>query len=91
MYHSIDQNLYVGKANNFGSRVQKGKGRVGLKSDWDKFMWFEINPEYNMFLEELEHFLIRTYASILENQLSIKPIIKSKIELVNRQLKKNKI
>lgn len=50
-----------------------------------------FQPEYNMFLEELEHFLIRTFASTLKNQLDIEPIIDSKIELVNRQLKKNKI
>lgn len=91
LFHSKDNHLYVGKANNFGHRVQKGKGRVGLNKDWDKFMWFEINPEYNMFLEELEHFLIRTFASIVKNSLDIEPIITSKVELVNRQLKKNKI
>ena len=72
-------------------QVKRNKGRVGLKSDWDKFMWFEINPNYNVFLEELEHFLIRTFASTLENQLDIVPVIKSKIALVNKQLKKNKI
>lgn len=91
LYHSETKNIYIGKANNFGDRVQKGEGRVGLSSQWDKFMWFEINPEYNMFLEELEHFLIRAFASTLKNQLDIEPIIDSKIELVNRQLKKNKI
>lgn len=91
LYHSGEKHLYIGKANQFGSRVKKGKGRVGLKSDWDKFMWFEINPDYNVFLEELEHFLIRTFASVLENQLDLEPIIDSKVELVNRQLKKNKI
>ena len=42
-------------------------------------------------LEELEHFLIRTFASILDNQLDVETVIKSKIELVNKQLKKNKI
>lgn len=89
LYHSGDNHLYIGKANNFGARVQKNKGRVGLKSDWDKFMWFEINPDYNMFLEELEHFLIRTFASTLNSQLDVEPIIDSKIKLVNRQLKKN--
>ncbi len=91
LYHSEDDHLYIGKANIFGDRVKKNKGRVGLKADWDKFMWFEINPKYNMFLEELEHFLIRTFASTLNNQLDIEPIIKGKIELVNRQLKNNKI
>lgn len=78
LYHSVDNHLYVGKANNLGSRVQKNRGRVGLKLDWDKFMWFEINPKYNMFLEELEHFLIRTFAAIIDNNLDIEPIIKSK-------------
>lgn len=91
LHHSKDDHLYVGKANNFGDRVQEGHGRVGLKKDWDKFMWFEINPEYNVFLEELEHFLIRAFASTLDNELNIEPVITSKIKLVNRQLKKNKI
>lgn len=91
LFHSKDNHLYIGKANNFGARVKQGKGRVGLKPNWDKFMWFEINPEYNVFLEELEHFLIRTFASTLNSQLDVEPIIDSKIELVNRQLKKNKI
>lgn len=91
LYHSIEKHIYIGKANNFGNRVQKNKGRVGLKHDWDHFMWFEINPDYNIFIEELEHFLIRTFASILTNQFDIEPIIDSQIELVNRQLKKNKI
>ncbi len=91
LYHTVDQHLYVGKANNFGERVQKNKGRVGLKDDWDRFMWFEINPEYNSFLEELEHFLIRTFASTMNNTLDIEPIITSNIKLVNKQLKKNKI
>ena len=91
LYHSELKNLYVGKANRLGSRVKEGKGRVGLKSDWDKFMWFEINPDYNVFLEELEHFLIRTFASVLENQLDVEPVIDSKIALVNRQLKRGSI
>ena len=91
LYHSIEKHIYIGKANNFGNRVQKNKGRVGLKNDWDHFMWFEINPDYNIFIEELEHFLIRTFASILTNQFDIEPIIDSQIELVNRKLKKNKI
>jgi hypothetical protein len=91
LYHSIDKNVYVGKADVLGQRVKKGVGRIGLKKDWDKFMWFEINPDYNMFLEELEHFLIRTFASILKNDVDIEPIINSKIKLVNRQLRKKKI
>ena len=87
----INKNVYVGEADVLGQRVKKGEGRIGLKKDWDKFMWFEINPDYNMFLEELEHFLIRTFASILKNDVDIEPIINSKIKLVNRQLRKKKI
>ena len=51
-------------------------------------MWFELNPDYNMFLEELEHFLIKTFAAILENDLDIEPVIESQVKLVNRQLKR---
>ena len=91
LYHSINKNVYVGKADVLGQRVKRGEGRIGLKKDWDKFMWFEINPDYNMFLEELEHFLIRTFASILKNDVDVEPIINSKIKLVNRQLRKKKI
>ena len=91
LYHSTNRDIYIGKADVLGQRVKKGEGRVGLKSDWDKFMWFEINPDYNMFLEELEHFLIRTFASMLSNDVDIEPIINSKIKLVNRQLRKKKI
>lgn len=91
LYHSTNRDIYIGKADMLGQRVKKGEGRVGLKSDWDKFMWFEINPDYNMFLEELEHFLIRTFASMLSNDVDIEPIINSKIKLVNRQLRKKKI
>ena len=91
LYHSLNKNVYVGKADILGQRVKKGVGRIGLKKDLDKFMWFEINPDYNMFLEELEHFLIRTFASILKNDVDIEPIINSKSKLVNRQLRKKKI
>ena len=91
LYHSINKNVYVGKADVLGQRVKRGEGRIGLKKDWDKFMWFEINPDYNMFLEELEHFLIRTFASILKNDVDVEPIINSKIKLLNRQLRKKKI
>ena len=71
--------------------LQKSEWLESIIKDWDKFMWFEVNPEYNMFLEELEHFLIRTFASMLNNDVDIEPIINSKIKLVNRQLRKKKI
>jgi hypothetical protein len=91
LYHSLEDQIYVGKANVFGKRIKKDRGRVGLKNNWDKFIWFEINPAYNQFIEELEHFLIRTFASIMKNSLNIEPVVDNAIELVNRQLKKHKI
>lgn len=48
----------------------------------------ELNPEYNTFPEELKHFLIRAFTSPIRNQIDTEPIVNSRIELVNRQLKK---
>ena len=56
---------------------------INNKKDCEKFIVFEINPEYNMFIEELEHFLIRTFASILNNDVDIEPIIKSVVDDFN--------
>ena len=74
----------------FGDRVRKGQGRVGLDKDWDKFMYFEINPQFAMFLEQIEMFSIRLFASIIENEVGIKELRDKSIKLVNRQLKTNK-
>ena len=30
---------------------KKGKGREGLDDNWDKFMFFELNPDYSAFVE----------------------------------------
>jgi len=88
LYHSANKQLYVGKANKLGSRVQEGKGRIGLDKDWDRFMFFELNPEYSHFIEQVEAYTIRTFAALIENDVGITPLADTNVELVNRQLKK---
>lgn len=86
LYDSKAKHLYVGKANKLGDRVKKGVGRVGLSENWDKFMFFEIDPEYNPFIEQIEAFLIRTFASLIENDVGMIPLNDKDVKLVNRQL-----
>ena len=86
LYHSKNKQLYVGKANRLGDRVKKGEGRIGLADDWDKFMFFELNPDYNAFVEQIEAFLIRSFASIMENDVRVSPLKENGIKLVNKQL-----
>ena len=88
LYHSERNKIYVGKANLMGARVKKGTGRVGLDGDWDKFMFFEVHPDYSMFLEQIESFTIRSFASIIDNDVGIKNLSAKGIKLVNKQLKK---
>jgi len=88
LYHSGKKKLYVGKANILGDRVKKGGGRIGLESDWDKFMYFEVHPDYSMFIEQIESFTIRSFASLLDNKVGIKNLSDKGVKLVNRQLKK---
>ena len=90
LYDSKKKEIYVGKANEFGKRVKKGEGRIGLSKDWDKFMYFELNPTYQVLLEQMETFSMRLIASILENNFNIKELKDDKIKLVNLQLKNNK-
>ena len=87
LYHSKNKQLYVGKANRFGGRVKVGEaaGRA-IADDWDKFMFFELNPDYNAFTEQFEAFLIRSFASVLENDVRVSPLKESGIKLVNKQL-----
>jgi len=90
LYHSKNRQLYVGKANRLGDRVKAGEPRVGLAPDWDRFMFFEINPDYNAFVEQIEAFVIRSFAAILENDVGVPPLSVEKIKLVNRQLVEKK-
>jgi len=90
LYDSARKEIYVGKANELGKRVKKGEGRIGLSSDWDKFMYFELNPTYQTLLDQMETFSMRLIASILENNFNIKELKDDSIKLVNKQLKSNK-
>ena len=84
LHHSEKNQFYVGKADKFGSRVQKGKGRVGLDKDWDKFMFFELDPEMASNIEQIEDFAIRLFSSILDNDLGVKPLKYKELRLVNK-------
>ncbi|MCX5797001.1 MAG: GIY-YIG nuclease family protein [Elusimicrobia bacterium] len=84
--NSERKQLYVGKANQLGNRVQVGQGRVGLARDWDKFMFFEIHPKYAPFIEQIESFVIRAYAALMENEVGVRPLRERNIRLVNRRL-----
>ncbi|QSH39358.1 GIY-YIG nuclease family protein [Candidatus Kaiserbacteria bacterium] len=90
LHNRHSKQLYVGKANIFGNRVKKGSGRIGLDADWDKFMFFEIDPEYAHQLAQIETFAIRILATVLENDVGTKPIKEHLEKLVNRQLRKNR-
>ena len=83
LYDSSKKEIYIGKANEFGKRVKKGQGRIGLSKDWDKFMYFELNPTYQVLLEQIESFSIRLVASILKNNFKIKELQDDRIKLVN--------
>ena len=84
LHHSEKNQFYVGKADKFGSRVQKGKGRVGLDKDWDRFMFFELDPEMAPMIEQIEDFAIRLFSSILDNELKVKPLKNKNLKLVNK-------
>lgn len=90
LLHDSDmKTVYVGKANDFGSRIKKGVGRIGLSDNWDKFMFFELNPDYNYLLDDIETFAIRFMASVMTNDVKVKSLIDTKLKLVNKQLKNN--
>lgn len=88
LHHSEYKTVYIGKANNFGSRIKKGEGRIGLDKNWDKFMYFELNPDYNYLLDDIETFAIRFMASVMRNDVKVKSLLNdTKLKLVNKQLK----
>ena len=84
LHHSEKNQFYVGKADKFGSRIKKGQGRKGLDKDWDKFMFFELDPEMASMIEQIEDFAIRLFSSILDNDLGVKPLNNKKQKLVNK-------
>lgn len=89
LFHSKKKQLYVGKANRLGDRVKAGVGRIGLDADWDKFIYFEIDPEFSPFIEQIEAFTIRALSSLMPNDVGVQPLAERNARLVNRQLKKH--
>ena len=85
LHHSEKNQIYVGKANEFGERVKKGKEHQGIDEGWDRFMFFELHPEFVALydLEHLEDFAIRLFSLVLENNYEIKRA-KGKLKLVNK-------
>ena len=51
-------------------------------------MFFEVHPDYSMFLEQIESFTIRAFGSLIKNDVGIKNLPDEGVKLVNRQLKK---
>jgi len=84
LHHSGKNQIYIGKANEFGKRVNKGKEHQGIAEGWDRFMFFELDPEFIQLykLELLEDFAIRLFTSILENNYNVMQL-NSEPELVN--------
>ena len=51
-------------------------------------MYFELNPDYNYLLDDIETFAIRFMASVMRNDVKVKSLLNdTKLKLVNKQLK----
>lgn len=87
LHDSDSKELYVGKANIFGNRVKEDSSRVALEK-FDKFLFFELNPEYSFLLDNLENYTIRFLASIFKNLVKVKGLDIESLKLVNKQIKK---
>ena len=86
LQNSKENQIYVGKANIFGNRVKENSSRTAMES-FDKFMYFEMHPDYSFMLDNLETFSIRFLASMFENYLNVDGLNLESMKLVNKQLK----
>ena len=86
LHNSNENQVYVGKANIFGNRVKENSSRVAMNT-FDKFMYFEMHPDYSFMLDNLETFSIRFLASMFENYLKVDGLNLESMKLVNKQLK----
>ena len=85
--HSKTNQLYVGKANDFGNRVKEKSSRSGLKT-FDRFLLFELHPEYSFLLDNIETFSIKLLATLFINDFrDVKGLDLKEMSLVNRQMK----
>jgi hypothetical protein len=49
-------------------------------------MFFELHPKYSTFLEQIEAFAIRTFSSLVDNDVRLIPLKEGDVRLVNKQL-----
>ena len=86
LQNTKEKQIYVGKANIFGNRVKENSSRTAMET-FDKFMYFEMHPDYSFMLDNLETFSIRFLASMFENYLNVDGLNLESMKLVNKQLK----
>jgi len=82
-----ESQIYVGKANNFGNRVNDKSTRVAM-NEFDSFLFFELHPEYSFLLDEVENYSIRLFATIFSNMVNDKGLNLNNMRLVNKKIKK---
>ena len=82
-----ESQIYVGKANSFGNRVNDKSTRVAM-NEFDSFLFFELHPEYSFLLDEVENYSIRLFATIFSNMVNVKGLNLNNMRLVNKQIKK---
>ena len=82
-----ESQIYVGKANSFGNRVNDKSTRVAM-DEFDSFLFFELHPEYSFLLDEVENYSIRLFATIFSNMVNVKGLNLNNMKLVNKQNKK---
>ena len=82
-----ESQIYVGKANSFGNRVNDKSTRVAM-DEFDSFLFFELHPEYSFLLDEVENYSIRLFATIFRNLVNVKGLNFDHMKLVNKQIKK---
>ncbi len=80
--------LYIGKAETLGKRVKPGRNHQNMPSDWNKFRYDILEPEYSKILERVEDHTIRAFASVLKNNKSFSSLNVGNYELVNSNWKK---
>jgi hypothetical protein len=80
--------LYIGKADDLGKRVKPGRKHQEMPSDWDKFKYDIIRPEFSNILERIEDHTIRTIASVLKNTKSYSTLGIADYTIVNAKWKK---
>jgi len=88
IYYLIDEKkkeLYIGSANRLGDRVKIGRQEI---SGWNKFKYDIIHPDYHHLIRRIEFHTIGAFASLMNNNGKIKPLVISNYKLVNKNWSK---